>query len=87
MDNAPINDLHPVPKCHSPGNCECPNNDKTLATYECPDDAGLKCSNGGDNRGLFNNFLRTGREECEECSAIEGCQLNRPLYGKHYEVR
>ena len=77
----------PEPKCHSPGNCECPNNDATLATYDCPADAGLKCSNGGDNRGLFNNFLRTGKEECEECGPIDGCQLNRPLYGKYYECK
>jgi len=54
----------------------CPNGNADLVKHACPDDAGTKCW-GGDQRGFFNN----GDNTCKECPAIDGCQLNRPLYG------
>lgn len=56
----------------------CPNGNDALIHHTCPANGGKKCN---DRRGFFNNIKVTGREECEECPAIAGCQLTRPLYG------
>jgi hypothetical protein len=59
----------------------CPNGNEHLAIYECPANAGKKCWSG-KKRGYFNNgnTETNSKGQCQECPAIDGCQLNRPLH-------
>ena len=79
--NQPAKWGQPVAKSEPAKWGSCPNGNKDLAIYECPKDAGKKCWSG-KKRGYFNNgnAETNPKGQCQECPAIDGCQLNRPLH-------
>ena len=79
--NQPAKWGQPVAKSEPAKWGSCPNGNKDLAIYDCPKDAGKKCWSG-KKRGYFNNgnAETNPKGQCQECPAIDGCQLNRPLH-------